>query len=406
LSINVQDGFQDSCEDNWQVSVCHSLSEVDESAWDKLGHNSDKHSYPFIRHAFLYGLEQFHCLEPFGWQSAHFLVHDGDELIAALPCYIKTNSYGELVFDHAWAQAYQRSGIDYYPKLVTAIPYTPATGDRFLINTEKVPDQQGQLKLRLHCCQAAIQFCEAHQFSSWHILFSQKEILDSLKLEQHRIMQRCDIQFHWQNNQYKSFDDFLATLSSRKRKNIRKERQATTRHGFELTMQSGDELTEQEWNKVYALYASIYNRKNGTPTLTPEFFQHLGQSLASQVLVSSARSEGNIVAASLFYRSDTHLYGRVWGCELFANNLHFECCYYQGIDYCIKHGLTHFDPGAQGEHKLSRGFLPTKTWSGHWIAHDQFRDAIANFLQQDNLHIDDYQTQLMQHSPYRNDPLA
>jgi predicted N-acyltransferase len=219
-------------------------------------------------------------------------------------------------------------------------------------------------------------------------------------------MQRCDIQFHWQNNQYHNFDDFLATLSSRKRKNIRKERQATAQHGFELTMQSGDELTEQEWRKVYLLYASIYNRKNGTPTLTPEFFQHLGQALTQQVLVGSARSEGNIVAASLFFRSDTHLYGRVWGCEQFANNLHFECCYYQGIDYCIEQGLTHFDPGAQGEHKLSRGFLPTKTWSGHWIAHDEFRDAIANFLQQEQRHIDDYQTQLMQHSPYRNDPLA
>jgi predicted N-acyltransferase len=401
LSLQLPENSQDtSRNNNWRVSICHSLAEIDESAWDKLGNNS----YPFTRHAFLYGLEKYGCLEPFGWQSAHCVVHDGDDLIAALPCYIKTNSYGELVFDHAWAQAYQRSGMDYYPKLVTAIPYTPATGDRFLINAEKVPDGEDQLKLRLYCCQAAIQFCEAHQFSSWHILFSQKETLDSLK--QHHIMQRCDIQFHWQNNDYANFEDFLATLSSRKRKNIRKERQATSQHGFEIAMQSGEELTEQEWGKVYDLYASIYNRKHGTPTLTPDFFQHLGQTLAPQVLVGSARSEGKIVAASLFYRSNTHLYGRVWGCEQFANNLHFECCYYQGIDYCIEHGLTHFDPGAQGEHKLSRGFLPTKTWSGHWIAHDEFRDAIANFLKQENQHINKYQIELMQHSPYRNDPLA
>lgn len=383
-----------------QVSICHSLSEVDESAWDKLGNNN----YPFTRHAFLYGLEKFECLEPYGWHSTHFLVHQNNELVAALPCYIKTNSYGELVFDHAWAQAYQRSGIDYYPKLVTAIPYTPATGHRFLINNEKVSSQAGQSDLRLQLSSAVIQFCKEHQFSSWHILFSHKNTLDSLK--SNNIMLRSDIQFHWQNNRYDCFDDFLARLNSRKRKNIKKERLATNRHGFDISMQTGDQLSELEWQKVYSLYASIYQRKNGTPTLTAAFFQHLGKALARQVLVCSARSNGNIVAASLFFRSDTHLYGRVWGCEQFANNLHFECCYYQGIDYCIKQGLTYFDPGAQGEHKLSRGFLPTKTWSGHWIAGDEFRDAIAGFLQQEQRHIDNYQTHLMQHSPYRNDSLA
>lgn len=385
---------------HYQVSVCHSLSEVDESAWDALTNDN----YPFTQHAFLYGLEQFGCLEPFGWHSAHFLIHDKKELVAALPCYIKTNSYGELVFDHAWANAYQRSGIDYYPKLVTAIPYTPATGERFLINRKKVPGQLNQSNLKSQLSSAAIQFCKEHQFSSWHILFSHKETLDSLKSQ--AIMQRCDIQFHWQNKQYANFDEFLATLSSRKRKNIKKERLATSQHGFDIAMQTGEQLTDAEWQKVYALYASIYDRKNGTPTLTAEFFQYLGKALKQQVLVCSARSQGDIVAASLFFRSNSHLYGRVWGCEQFANNLHFECCYYRGIDYCIEQGLTHFDPGAQGEHKLSRGFLPTKTWSGHWIAQDEFRDAIARFLQQEQSHIDDYQTHLMQHSPYRNDPLA
>ncbi|MFT5665749.1 MAG: putative N-acyltransferase [Gammaproteobacteria bacterium] len=383
-----------------KVSVCHSLSVVDSSAWDRLGNKS----YPFTRHAFLYGLEQFGCLEPFGWHSAHFLIHDNNELVAALPCYIKTNSYGELVFDHAWAQAYQRSGVDYYPKLVTAIPYTPATGERFLIDYEKVPDAQDQSSIRETLCDAAIQFCEEQQFSSWHILFSHRETLQQLKHK--AIMQRCDIQFHWHNHQYQDFDEFLATLSSRKRKNIKKERLATNQHGFDISMQTGDLLSDAEWQKVYALYASIYDRKNGTPTLTAEFFQHLGKALPQQVLVGAARNEGKIVAASLFFRSNSHLYGRVWGCEQFANNLHFECCYYQGIDYCIEQGLTHFDPGAQGEHKLSRGFLPTKTWSGHWIAQDDFRDAIAGFLQQEQRHIDAYQTQLMQHSPYRNDHLA
>lgn len=383
-----------------QITLCHSLSEVDESAWDALG---DAH-YPFTRHAFLYGLEQFDCLEPYGWHSTHFLVHRNNQLIAALPCYIKTNSYGELVFDHAWAQAYQRNGFDYYPKLVSAIPYTPATGDRFLVNHQKVPNQPDQSRIQIQLCSTVIQFCEEHKFSSWHILFSQKTILDSLKPND--IMRRCDIQFHWQNNRYDSFDGFLAMLNSRKRKNIKKERLAATHHGFDITMQTGDQLSQLEWHQVYTLYASIYHRKNGIATLTAAFFQHLGKALAQQVLVCAARSNGHIVAAALFFRSDTHLYGRVWGCQQFANHLHFECCYYQGIDYCIEQGLSYFDPGAQGEHKLSRGFLPTKTWSGHWIAQDQFRHAIAGFLQQEQRHIDDYQTDLMRHSPYRHDSLA
>ena len=382
------------------VSVCHSLSGVDPSAWDSLG-NRD---YPFTRHAFLYGLEQFGCLQPFGWYPVHFLMHDDNELVAALPCYIKTNSYGELVFDHAWAQAYQNNGLDYYPKLVTAIPYTPASGERFLIDLEKVAAESEQTSIRETLCDAAIQFCQQHQFSSWHILFSRSEILDQLKHK--TILQRCDIQFHWRNNRYKNFDDFLAALSARKRKNIKKERRAAAGHGFDIAMQTGDQLSAGEWQKVHALYAGIYDRKHGTPTLTVEFLQHLGKALPQQVLVNTARNGDDIIAAALFFRSNSHLYGRVWGCEQFANNLHFECCYYQGIDYCIEQGLTYFDPGAQGEHKLSRGFLPTKTWSGHWIARHDFRDAIAVFLQQEQCHIDAYQAQLMRHSPYRNDPVA
>jgi len=378
-----------------KVNVSHSLSEIDESRWDSLGDPG----YPFTRHAFLYGLEKHDCLEPFGWHPVYFSIQQDETLIAALPCYIKTNSYGELVFDHAWSQAYQRSGLDYYPKLVTAIPYTPATGERFLINQTIVSDEAARQELRLQLSSAATLFCQQHKLSSWHILFAELSVLRAL--ESRDIMLRSDIQFHWQNLQYTDFDHFLASLSSRKRKNIRKERTAAHQHGLKIKTREGHELDAKEWSKVHELYAGIYRRKYGTATLSPAFFQHLGDSLGDRVLVVSASEANDIVATSVFFRSDSRLYGRVWGCEGYARNLHFECCYYQGIDYCIANQLEWFDPGAQGEHKLSRGFLPCKTWSGHWIAEPEFRTAIAGFLRQENQYINDYQTQLMQHSPYR-----
>ena len=378
-----------------KVSVYHSLSEIDESAWDSLG----EANYPFTRHAFLHGLEQHNCLEPFGWHPVYFLIHQDKALVAALPCYIKTNSYGELVFDHAWSNAYQRSGLDYYPKLVTAIPYTPATGERFLINQAVVGDENTRQDYRLQLSRAAIQFCQEHQLSSWHILFAEQSILRAL--DSQTIMLRSDIQFHWQNQQYGDFDDFLSRLSSRKRKNIRKERINARQHGLDIEIHEGHTLDTNQWNRIHDLYAGIYQRKYGTATLSSEFFQHLGKSLGDRVLVAMAHDAGKIAAASLFFRSDSHLYGRVWGSEGYARDLHFECCYYQGIEYCIANQLEWFDPGAQGEHKLSRGFLPRKTWSGHWIDQSEFRTAIAGFLRQENQYIDDYAAQLMQHSPYR-----
>ena len=382
--------------DEWRVSVTHSLDEVNESEWQALG---DDH-YPFTQYGFLRGLEQHDCLEPFGWHPVFFLLHRDTDLVGAVPCYLKTNSYGELVFDHAWVNAYHRSGLDYYPKLVTAIPYTPATGPRFLFNRTRISDEETRQALRESLCLAIQKFCTDNSLSSWHLLFADKQTLDSvaeLKLEP-----RCDVQFHWQNDGYADFDDFLSRLSSRKRKNIRKERRDIDPE-LDIRMQSGGELDAGEWGRIYALYASIYRRKYGTATLTAEFFAHLGASMPEQVLVSTARKAGQIVAASLFFRSETHLYGRVWGCDDYYHNLHFECCYYQGIEYCIAEGLQYFDPGAQGEHKLARGFLPTLTWSGHWIAHPQFREAINQFLHQEREYIEKYRSELMEHSPFKQE---
>ena len=380
--------------DEWRVSVTHSLSEIPAEAWDALSHDS----YPFTQHSFLYGLELHDCLEPFGWHPVYFQIHRESDLVAAIPCYIKTNSYGELVFDHAWVNAYHRSGLDYYPKLVTAIPYTPATGPRFLLNFGQIEEGEVQQSLRELLCIAIQKFCNDNKLSSWHLLFANQETLDSVS--EHDLELRCDVQFHWQNRAYRSFDDFLAQLSSRKRKNIRKERRDID-PDLELTMQPGGELSADDWRRVFGLYASIYQRKYGTATLTENFFAYLGETMPQQVLVAAARQSNEMVAASLFFRSDTHLYGRVWGCDHYYHNLHFECCYYQGIDYCIHEGLECFDPGAQGEHKLARGFLPTLTWSGHWVAHPQFREAINQFLHQERAYIRQYQEELMKHSPFR-----
>ncbi len=379
-----------------QITVCHSLSEVAEVDWDALG----KPDYPFTRHAFLYGLEIHDCLEPFGWYPVYFLIRKKGQLVAALPAYIKTNSYGELVFDHAWESAYRRHGLDYYPKLVTAIPYTPTTGERFLFALQEIKPEDRVL-YRDTLCNLAIQFCRKHNLSSWHILFEQEATLR--QIESPTMMLRCDIQFHWQNRQYSNFDDFLSTLSSRKRKNIRKERNSAQLSGLDIKSHEGHELNHSDWEKVFDLYRGIYDRKYGTATLTSAFFKHLGKTLGHRVMVVIARDQGQIVACSLFFHSDTHLYGRVWGCDNYYRHLHFECCYYQGIDYCIEQGLGYFDPGAQGEHKLSRGFLPCKTWSAHWLAQPGFVDSVASFLRQEKAYIDTYQADLMNHSPYRED---
>ncbi|MCP4429533.1 MAG: GNAT family N-acetyltransferase [Gammaproteobacteria bacterium] len=377
-----------------QVSICHSLSEITESEWDALGRTD----YPFTCYAFLYGLELHDCLEPFGWHPVYFLVHENSRLVAALPAYIKTNSYGELVFDHAWANAYHRHGLDYYPKLVTAIPYTPATGERFLFDLEQVkPCDQKQYRDSL--CNAVIQFCQKQQLSSWHILFEEEQTLRQIESE--TFMLRCDIQFHWKNQNFRNFSHFLSTLSSRKRKNIRKERKNSQQYGLDIQIQQGSELSNSEWEKVNDLYQGIYDRKYGTATLNSGFFRYLGKNLGSRILVAIVRDKGQIVACSIFFCSDTHLYGRIWGCDHFYQHLHFECCYYQGIDYCINKNLEYFDPGAQGEHKLSRGFLPCKTWSAHWLAQPGFVDAVTNFLKQEGEYIDAYQADLLKHSPYR-----
>ena len=374
------------------IELKQSLTDIDESAWNQLG----EADYPFTRHEFLLALELNHCLIEFGWQPVYFLIHENNEIVAAIACYIKTNSYGELVFDHTWAQAYERSGRNYYPKLVSAIPYTPATGPRFLIHRE-ITDQQQQKNLTDQLIKVIQQFCISHQLSGWHCLFERESTYKELANEQ--LLLRYDCQYHWTNQGYHSFDDFLSYLSSRKRKNIKKERASVSAENLTIKQLYGDQLTASQWSRVHQLYAGIFHRKHGTATLTESFFQSIGQKLKKRVMVVTVIKNEEIIAASLFFISDTTLFGRLWGCDEYYNHLHFECCYYQGIDYCIKNGLQTFDPGAQGEHKISRGFLPTKTCSAHWFPDDNFQQMIKQYLTQEEPYINDFCLEQSQKSP-------
>jgi predicted N-acyltransferase len=378
------------------AEIVDSLASIDRNHWNALG----EADYPFTRYEFLRALEDNQCLEEFGWQPVYFLLSENSIPRAAIASYIKHNSYGELVFDHSWAQAYERSGQAYYPKLVSAIPYTPATGPRFLIHRDFVDEslQQAMRDDLLHLIQ---RFCIEHKLSGWHLLFPREELAKSLNSEV-PLLFRYDCQFHWENHDYHSFDDFLGALSSRKRKNIRKERASVAAENLLIEQKHGAELSDAEWTRVYQLYAGIFHRKYGTPTLSEGFFRDTGQALDRRMLVVLVRAAQQIIAASVFFVSDTTLYGRVWGCDEYYNHLHFECCYYQGIDYCIANGLKRFDPGAQGEHKISRGFLPTRTCSAHWMVNQDFHEMIRHYLDQEEQYINDYCATLLQRSPYRH----
>ena len=384
-----------------QLSIHHRLDEIDPSEWDALG----EADYPFTRHVFLNGLEQHDCLHPWGWQPAHFTLWDDACLLAALPAYIKDNSYGELVFDHAWADAYRRSGLRYYPKLVSAVPYTPATGPRLLLRRD-IQDQTRRRMLKRQLLDAAISFCQTQGLSGWHLLFEREGRLK--KLEDPRLLLREDCQFHWHNPGYGGFDDFLAALRSAKRKNIRRERRHVADSGLRIRRRSGHELSDGEWRRIHRLYVGIFDRKYGAPTLSADFFRHIGKELGEQVLVVTAHpADGErIIACSLFLQDDQRLYGRIWGSEGQHEFLHFECCYYQGIEHCIEQGLRHFDPGAQGEHKVPRGFLPTRTVSAHWLANEDFQRLIERYLRAEREQVADYCDYWQAHSPYRRGDAA
>ncbi|MCF6283443.1 MAG: GNAT family N-acetyltransferase [Candidatus Polarisedimenticolaceae bacterium] len=374
------------------VTILTALSQVPREEWNALV----PEEHPFLKYEFLSALESHGCVgERFGWLPQHIVLYDSvGRLVGAMPLYLKFNSYGEFVFDMSWAQAYDRANLDYYPKLVSAIPYTPVTGRRLLYAAG-----QEAAKIEQRLTSAAIEHAEKLGCSSIHWLFPSSE--QHQHLMQHGLLSRMDCQFHWQNLGYRDFENFLSRFTSRKRKNIRKERRHVESEAIRLKVLHGNEMSREEWGHLYQFYRLTFERKQGLPTLSLAFFLELSESMGDQVVVVLAYKEGRCVAGALNYRSANTLYGRHWGCYKEFRSLHFEVCYYQGIEYCITHGLERFEPGAQGEYKASRGFSPTATYSAHWIADPRFRDAIAEFVTHEQSHVQAYIDQMRSHSPYK-----
>ena len=372
-----------------RVEIVSQLDQINAQQWNALVQDNN----PFLRHEFLSALEHHGCVgEPFGWLPRHIAVYDAETLVAALPLYEKYNSYGEFVFDHAWAETYKQNGLAYFPKLVSSIPYTPASGQRLLVPAGR------EAELYPLLLDAVLQVAEAVNASSWHCLFPVSEQQDWL--ESQGLIARHDCQFHWFNQQYANFDEFLSTFSSKKRKNVKQERRKVQESGVQLRVLDGHSATPQDWQDFAFFYQHTFESKWGIPTLNYGFFLEVAQQLPEQVVLVLADLNGKCVAGSLMFRSDTKLFGRHWGCTHYIDGLHFEACYYQGIDYCIRHGLQVFEPGAQGEHKVARGFVPTLTRSSHWLADARFVPAARRHSQYEQQAIARYMQEVREHSPY------
>ncbi len=382
-----------------KIVFTDSISSVEAEHWNNLIADSN----PFIQHDFLNALEQHDCLKQWGWYPQHCLLYDDKTLIGACPAYIKDNSYGEFVFDGAWADAYQRHRLEYYPKLVTSIPFTPAQGPRLLAK-QNHRDAKGVAvdsdTIKKGLVNALITYADKNKLSSAHLLFCEQD--DIKVLTEAGLLLRFDYQFHWENNNYTNFDDFLSGLNSKRRKNIKRERRKVAEENIKIQVVNGENLNDEQWDLLYAYYRVTFIKKSGAPTLTLNFFK----AVAHKLLAVFASHDNRTVAAAICFISEDKLYGRHWGCSDNYNNLHFEVCYYTGIDYCINKKLQVFEPGAQGEHKIWRGFLPTKTRSAHWIAHTEFKAAIGDFLQQEAIAMNEHGDLLLESSPYKDKELC
>lgn len=372
------------------LQVHEAIADIDAADWDALAADDN----PFTSHAFLAALEDTGCIrEAFGWRPQHVTIHDGGAVVAAMPLYIKANSHGEYVFDWAWADAWERAGHDYYPKLLCAVPYSPVTGPRLLAGTGR------EASTRRASLVAALQeLTERNHLSSAHVDFLRESDHDAFD---DRWLARSDWQFQWQNpGGWRDFHDYLEALTHKRRTAVRHERRQVAEAGLECEFRDGGSLSDAEWRTLHHLYTHTFDEKGNTPTLTLAFFRRLGQTFATRSHVAFARRHGQIVAGALFLSSSTTLYGRYWGALEPVQGLHFELCYYQGIDYCLHAGLPHFEPGAQGLHKLARGFLPARTYSRHFIADRGFRAAVRASLEREAALLEARGRELRAHSPF------
>ncbi len=376
-----------------EVAVHGSIAELAADEWNRVAGDE----FPFLRHEFLAAAEATGCVSPeTGWQPRHLALRDKGRLRAAMPLYEKSHSWGEFVFDWSWAEAYRRAGLDYYPKLVSAVPFTPAPSKRLLL------DDPDDLEAAAGLVEAAKLLANESGCSSLHVLFPHDDEIDRLRRLGLRV--RKDCQFHWHNQDYADFDEFLATFSAKKRKKARRDRRHVAEAGIRFERLSGEELDDATWAEVYRLISITFLRRGSMPYFNLDFFRNISAALPDNVLVVAGYRDRRMLAAAVFFRSDRALYGRYWGADEQVNSLHFETCYYQGIDYCIDSGLTLFEPGTQGEHKVSRGFSPATTWSAHWAARIEFHAAIGEYLDEEARHVDDYMNAIDERSPFKKGP--
>ena len=371
------------------VAIHHSIDELDAAQWNALRGTE----VPFLRHEFLAALEHAGCVgAPVGWVPAYVSLRDERGLAAAAPAFIKSHSYGEFVFDFSWAQAYQRFGRRYYPKMTVAVPFTPATGARLLVR----PDLEGG-SVREELI-AALMSCAADRgLSSVHALFLTET--DREAFEKAAWLQRRDCQFHWTNRGYSSFEAYLETFTAEKRKKARRERRRVAEAGISFETRLGAELDARLLDRVYAFHRDTFLRHGHEPYLNRAFFGEIVRTLGEHFMVKLAVRAGRPVAAALFFFSQSALYGRYWGADAEYHSLHFETCYHQGIEFCIERGIERFEPGTQGEHKVSRGFEPTITWSAHSITEPRFRAALREYLEREGDAIDAYAAEVQAHVP-------
>ncbi|HVJ38363.1 MAG TPA: GNAT family N-acetyltransferase [Stenotrophomonas sp.] len=364
------------------------LAEIPARAWDALHDGRN----PFVRHAFLDGLEQAGCLRPeWGWSPLHLTLWDGDTLRAAAPGYLKTNSHGEFVFDHAWAHAYARYGQEYFPKWLGAVPYSPVTGPRLL-----APDPAAAATLR----DAIVALVEDNGLSSAHVNFLAEG--DDAVFGESWLL-RHDVQYHWQRRpEWQDFDAFLAAMDHKHRKNIRQERNKVRQAGIAFRTVHGHDASQADLAAMHGFYLKTFSEYGNSPALTLDFLRHLARTMPEALVIFLAELGGEPLAGALCLRGGGTLYGRYWGGATLPG-LHFETCYYQGIEYCLREGLARFEPGAQGEHKIARGFLPTEVRSRHWIADPGFRAPLAEWCEQERASVRRYRQELAAHSPFRDD---